>query len=415
MGGFSAGLGLGASISDAIRKKVELRRVSKANARSRGVGDVGKVLFGDLATLGNDISVFCREQDTSNRLIVERVRATLALGLTSVVVHAGNVNLVNEIASSGAACRMIVLDASNQRYDPLCGLSPTEAGKVVSDAMSIACAEGDDEAGSVVEAEASVLKAKGLDPYVRAIEACPVAHLNAIITKLEVRGSIIPSDAASLRGAVIASTGGQSHVRTFLARAVACGPFSWDGIKALSVCSVAGTGASAVLCIDVGRGATAETLTLVMADIMRANRAGLPIHSAFNLNAYPHGFSGTLRSGGLGGCWTVAAGDCSTAFAEDAGEIIDVSDAALIFSQGYAGASVVSAYLGDYDKVEVQRNVSGGSSLGSFGYHFSDNKGLSFSPSRERVVKEEEIRSLPSRSFLLLGGYGGGVLMGKAV
>ncbi len=415
MGGrFNTVASLVVSAVDHANLKRAKKRIEKINEQNRNIQWLGNVTPDQLIPcnfqMGN-ISISGGSDDARNELMVQNCRQGISVGMPTIIIHEGNDRLEHMLQSAFSSHRYFrLINSSNPYYDPVFRLNDVEIGHFISE-----CSPKDhkvDSGGALyVKALAAILRKRGVTPYIRMFASCPHGSVNSIIAQMEGAGTLTADEADRLRNDISAGSKALADVEYFFQQLELESPIlAWKSnlsrCTSISECILR----NGIMSIDVTSCGRRDLLALIATEIQNCAQAGTPFRVIVDAASISNSgkLIDVLKSFSNCVAWTVTSPDINHMIGGAQGELsawLAFSHRAILFAHGIKTCELLSAELGEYERVDVVESRAGNHNIGRIGYHYGANAGFSTSSKRERVVQPEEIETLGVNGFLMLDNY----------
>jgi len=378
---------------------IRKRRIRKYNRQARGVDVHSSAAVDALlppGTYGDNIIVSGGDQGERLRVCEQALRNAQSVGHPVIVLHAANSRLENIITRSGLGA---VVNASNKLFDGFASLEFHEIVQIVTDTCK-ARYEIKPPGRYILQVVYELLAIQGTRPYFAHFANCPFLKLRDQIASRLSTGRITQDVADKLNSLLLTGQTECQKVDAFFSDMK-------SQLEYMSATSPSSTGAEGILSaikkkqilsIDIRSSSNTMLLEFLVNTLVIAMNRGYDF--TLLLDDIPFTSNDFLKS-------TVCqrSNHRNIILSKDLYSLVGGKDETFNTIVGGAERAVLfahssssscdkwSKYLGEYEKIDVSYNDSGGFSQSS-NWGYNSHYGQTETLKREHKVKPEEIRTL---------------------
>jgi hypothetical protein len=393
------------------------RKIRKYNTQSRGLEEYKSIttdiLFPDESVLEN---IIVSGGDSSERLrFSERIISNSAVHRRSMIIlHLGNTGLENIVSSSSG----IVVNKTNKQFDAFTSFQLQEIWQVVSD-TSRTKYDIKPAGRYLVQIIYELLKAEKIRPYFANCADFSCTLLSQKINDSLASGLITQDTANNMTSLLMMGQAECAKIDSFfydmkaqMSHIATSNPSKNGGTSILSAIK---KGTS--LCIDIGSSANIMLIEMIVNSLTIAMNRGLEF--SFFLDDVP-----IVNNEPLKNILCHKSSHNNIILSKDLYALLSGKDDVFNTITGEAEKTVLlshgshksceqwAKYIGEYDKIDVQHNSSGGwSQSSSWGY--SSNQGKTMTDKREYKVKPEQINRLSQNEVVIYDNKTGSLIQTK--
>lgn len=344
-----------------------------------------------------------------SRAAASVVACSLSQGIPVVVLHEGNIELQNIIASATAFTANKVIIAKNTSvYDPFYNRNNQEiCNLIINSAQATAAisAIGQQYIIGITE----FIKSKNIPPFCEMFVRCPHDDLFDKIDDAEVQGYVSAQKATQIRNQLMQGQNERANVQTFFSQLAyqSAGILSNKASRNATVNVKTAVEHNGMLMIDIGSSTNDILLNLLINEVKEVIATGkqiMLILDGININSNEL-LSKVIKS--------LSSRCLTTLLADDVYSMLGADDNLFHSFVGNACKCIVyshsmgvscnkwSEVFGYYDVDKATQNT--GANLNyQWGYGFGSSNSISVETNREFIVKPEELaRFLPSEVYIL--------------
>ena len=396
------------------------RKIRKYNKQSRGLQQYKSISTDTLfPTVSFQENLVISGGGVSERLTFsERIlRNAFDQNRAMVILHLANGGLENIIAANGFG---VIANKSSKVFDPFTSFDLPEICQVVFDTCK---AKYDIKPAGryILQIVHDLLTAQSIRPYFANYANFTYQQIPNRINDCLSAGLITPQQASDLNSLLMMGQAELAKIDTFFydmkAQTTHIAAPNPDSVKAQSILSAIKFGK--MLCLDLHSSANVMLVELIVNTLTIAMNRGYEFslfiddvaiasnESLKNALCHTSNHNNIICSKDL---YALLNGK-EDVFAS----IVGVADKTVLLSHGsHLSCEKWSKYIGEYDKIDVSRNESGGF-FQSSKWGYSSNSGQTMQDKREFKVKPEEINRLPQMQVFVYDNQTGSLIQANVV
>ena len=401
-------------IFDIIRN----RRIRKYNKQSRGLEEYKNittdVLF-PVDSYDENVSISGGSVDERMRFSEQIVRNCVTHNRPMIILHVGNTALEQMVERNGYG---IAASRYNKQFDAFTSLSLPEMFQVMSDT----CKSKYDikPAGRyILQIVHALLTAKKQRPYFASCVNVPLQQLSAVINKTLTSNLITQDEANNLNSLLMMGQAEIPKIESFFYDIKAqCGHVQMDKPGGTSILSAIKN--NKILCVDLNSSGNSLLMELIV------NTLTIAMNRGFEFSFFVDDVA-VANNDLLKNALCQRSGHNNVICSKDFYALMNGNDNAFNTLVGEAEKTVLlshgshiscekwAKYIGEYDKIDVQTNTTGGWSHHRGGYNYGSQDGKTMTDKREFKIKPEQINRLGASEVIVYDNQTGSLLQTQVV
>ena len=412
------GGGGGLWLMDFVIDKVNNRRIKKYNKQSRGLEQYKSittdVLF-PVDSYAENILISGGSADERLRFSEQIIRNCITHNRPIIILHVGNLGLEQIVEQNGYG---IVASKYNKQFDAFTSFKLPEIFQVLMDT----CKSRYDikPAGRyILQIIHELLAAKKQRPYFVNCANMPIHQLSAEINKALSNNLITQDSANNLNSLLMMGQAEIPKIDAFFYDIKAqCGHIHLDKPGGTSILSAIKN--NKVFCLDLNSSGNSLLIELIVNSLIIAMNRGFEF--SFFLDDVAVANNDLLKN-----TLCQRSGHNNVICSKDFYALMNGNDNAFNTLVGEAEKTVLlshgshiscekwAKYIGEYDKIDIQTNSTGGWSHQQGGYNYGSNYGKTMTDKREFKIKPEEINRLGASEVIVYDNQTGSLLQTQVV
>lgn len=334
---------------------------------------------------------------------------SLSQNIPVVVLHEGNIELQNMIASATAFTGNKVIIAKNTSvYDPFYNRSNQEICNLIinsTQSSTVISAIGQQYIIGIAE----FIKSKNILPFCEMFVRCPHDTLFDKIDDAVIQGHITDQKATQIRNQLMQGQNERANVQTFFSQLAyqGAGVLSNKGSRNAAVNIKTAVEHNGMLMIDIGSSTNDILLNLLVNEVKEVLAAGkriMLVLDGININSN-EALSKVIKSLSSRCLTTMLSDDVYSMLGADDNlfhSFVGNASKCIVFSHSMGvSCNKWSEVFGYYDVDKVSQNTGTNQNY-QWGYGFGSSNSISVATNREFIVKPEELARLaPSEVYIL--------------
>ena len=414
----NSGGGGGLWLMDFIIGRVNNRRVKKYNKQSRGLEQYESittdVLF-PVESYNESVLISGGSVDERMRFSEQIIRNCVTHNRPMIILHVGNIGLEQMVERNGYG---VVASKYNRQFDAFTSFSLPEMFQVLMDT----CKSKYDikPAGRyILQIVYELLTKKKQRPYFATCANMPLHQLSAEINNALTSKLITQDTANNMNSLLMIGQAEIPKIDTFFYDIKAqCGHIQVDKPGGTSILSAIKN--NKILCVDLNSSGNALLVELIVNSLKVAMNRGFEF--TFFLDDVAVANNELLKN-----ALCQRSGHNNVICSKDFYALMNGNDNAFNSLIGEAEKTVLlshgshiscekwSKYIGEYDRIDVQNNTTGGWSHHHGGYNYGSNYGKTTMDKREFKIKPEEINRLGTSEVVVYDNQTGSLLQTQVV
>ena len=403
---------------DFIIDKVNNRRIKKYNKQSRGLEEYKSITTDVLFPVGSyneSVLISGGSVDERMRFSEQIIRNCAAHNRPMIILHVGNIGLEQMIERNSYG---IAASKYSKQFDAFTSFSLPEIFQALSDT----CKSKYDvkPAGRyILQIIHELLTAKKQRPYFANCANIPLHQLSAEINKALASNLITQDEANNLNSLLMMGQTEIPKIDSFFHDIKSqCGHIQMDKPGGTSILSAIKN--NKILCVDLNSSGNALLVELIVNSLNIAMNRGFEF--TFFLDDVAVANNELLKN-----ALCQRSGHNNVICSKDFYALMNGNDNVFNTLIGEAEKTVLlshgshiscekwAKYIGEYDKIDVQNNTTGGWSHHHGGYNYGSNYGKTMIDKREFKIKPEEINRLGASEVIVYDNQTGSLLQARVV
>ena len=418
MADINSGGGSGLWLIDYVMDRVNNRRVRKYNQQSRGLEQYKSittdVLF-PVDSYNENVLVSGGSLGERMRFSEQIIRNCVIHNRPTIILHVGDIGLEQLVEQNGYG---IAVSKYNKQFDVFTSFSLPEMFQMLMDTCK---AKYDVKPAGryILQIVHELLTARKQRPYFANCSKVPLHQLSAAISDCLVKGLITQDSANNLNSLMMMGQAEIPKIDSFFYDIKAqCGHIQMDKPGGTSILSAIKN--NKILCVDLNSSGNTLLVELIVNSLTIAMNRGFEF--TFFLDDVAAANNELLKN-----ALCQRSGHNNVIFSKDFYALMNGNDNAFNTLVGEAEKTVLlshgshiscekwAKYIGEYEKIDVQNNTTGGWSHHHGGYNYGSNYGKTMMDKREFKIKPEEINRLGTSEVIVYDNQTGSLIQTEVV